>query len=405
MLTVIIVAGLISLRYFTADKHQPVVFTTAVVQEGKISNTVTATGTISPITEVEVGTQVSGVIKKLYVDFNSVVKKGQLLAELDKVPLQTQVNSTKSDLMNAENDLDYYQKNFNRTRLLHDKKSVSDADYDNALYQLNKTKANVDKARSELSRVQNNLDYATIYSPIDGVVLLRAVDEGQTVAANFSTPKLFTIANDLTKMQVIANVDEADIGQIRQGQRVSFTVDAFPEDVFSGTVTQVRLEPTVSSNVVTYSVVVEAPNPYLKLKPGLTASITVFTQESDHTLIIPIKALHFTPDSTLLNNYLKINKLETIKPDITSSSTAGLHKGKTDSLKKIWIKEGKNLVKVEVSTGINDGTNIEIRYGLNPGQEVILSMESEISSSGNSQTAARTSTNSSPFLPKHPGKK
>ncbi|MBU2649586.1 MAG: efflux RND transporter periplasmic adaptor subunit, partial [Bacteroidetes bacterium] len=260
---------------------------TVTVTKGVISGTITATGTLEPITQVEVGTQVSGVIQKICVDYNSVVSKGQLLAELDKSLLQAQVAEVKAGLASAENDLDFQKKNHARFKQLYEKKTISDADYENAFYAYVNAQANVDRYKAELIRAQANLDYASIYSPIDGVVLSRAVDEGQTVAASFNTPTLFTIANDLTRMQVLADVDEADIGQVKEGQRVSFTVDAFPDDEFAGTITQVRLEPHINANVVTYSVVVEAPNPDLKLMPGLTASITVYTLEKEDIAVIP----------------------------------------------------------------------------------------------------------------------
>jgi HlyD family secretion protein len=273
---------------------------TGKVVRNSINTMVTATGTVEPITVVEVGTQVSGIIDKIYVDFNSQIKKGQLLAEMDKVTLQSELASKQSALASSKTEYEYQQKNFARSKTLYEKKLISDTDYETAVYNYEKAKNTYEGNKADLVKVKRNLGYATITSPIDGVVISRAVEEGQTVAAGFSTPTLFTIANDLTQMEVIANVDEADIGQVEEGQRVSFTVDAYPNDVFEGQVTQVRLEATTTSNVVTYEVVINAPNPDLKLKPGLTANITIYTLERTNILTVPSKALRFVPDASLL---------------------------------------------------------------------------------------------------------
>jgi HlyD family secretion protein len=266
---------------------------TTTLSDEKISSSVTATGTIEPITEVTVGTQVSGKVAKIYVDYNSVVKKGQVLAEIDKTTLQTEYNTQLLAVQSSKVEYDYQKKNFNRAKELHLKNLISDTDYETAKYSYEKAESAYKQNVSSLDKAKTNLGYATIYSPIDGVVLSRAVEEGQTVAASFSTPTMFVIARDLTKMQVVANVDEADIGNISVKQRVTFTVDAYPNDVFDGTITQVRLNPTTTSNVVTYQVIVNAPNPELKLKPGLTANITIFTLEKEGVQALPNKALSF----------------------------------------------------------------------------------------------------------------
>ena len=252
---------------------------TAPTSRITISNTVTATGTVEPVTEVEVGTQVSGIIDKLYVDYNDVVKAGQLIAEMDKVTLQAELESAQAQLASSKTEYEYQTKNYARTKTLHEKQLVSDAEYDQAFYLYETARNAYEQSQAAMVKVKRNLGYATITSPIDGVVISRAVEEGQTVAAGFETPTLFTIANDLTQMQVVADVDEADIGQVADGQRVQFSVDAYPDDTFEGTVLQVRLEATTESNVVTYEVVIDAPNPDLKLKPGLTANVTIFTLE------------------------------------------------------------------------------------------------------------------------------
>ena len=294
-----------------------------------IRNSVTATGTVEPVTEVEVGTQVSGIIDKLYADYNDVVKAGQLIAEMDKVTLQAELESAQAELAASETEYEYQLKNYTRTRTLHEKELVSDAEYDQALYLYEKAHNAYRQSQASIVKVKRNLGYATITSPIDGVVISRAVEEGQTVAAGFETPTLFTIANDLTRMRVIADVDEADIGQVADGQRVEFTVDAYPDDTFAGTVEQVRLEATTESSVVTYEVVITAHNPELKLKPGLTANVTVYTLEKEDALAVPTKALRFVPDKELLAGL-----------DMTLTPAAGTPE---PGQREIWVRNGRTL--------------------------------------------------------------
>jgi len=388
-------------------KKQNVTFETAQVKRGKITSTVTATGTLEAIKTVAVGTQVSGVINKLYVDFNTHVKKGQLLAELDKVPLLTNLETAQAALDDANAELTYQTANYNRIKALYDKKLASQSDYETALYNYSKAGATLKNAKSGYDRAKVNLDYATIYSPIDGVVLNRAVDEGQTVAASFNTPTLFSIANDLTQMQVEANIDEADIGQVKDGQKVEFTVDAFPDMKFKGEVTEIRLQPVVTSNVVTYTVIVKAPNPDYKLMPGMTASITVYVDEANDALTVSSRALRFTPDQDLLKTYFR-NLPDSIKPkgDIPLPDKklfAKSNKGNTSGAQKeneVWVKTGSLIRPVKVDIGINDGIITEIKSGLKEGDEVILSM-----STGTEKTTVKTAEASSPFMPKRPTKK
>jgi len=386
-------------------------YTTAVVTRTTISNTVTATGTVEPVKQVSVGTQVSGVIKKIYVDYNSVVKKGDLLAELDKTPLLASLASMKADLESAQSAATYQEATYNRIKELYAKQAVSKTDYEAALYQYSNAKANLSKMASEVDRANTNLGYTMIYSPIDGVVLSRAVDEGQTVAASFSTPTLFTIAQDLTKMQVVANVDEADIGQLKEGQKVTFTVDAYPDDNFTGSIKQIRLLAVTTSNVVTYSVVVDAPNPDLKLKPGLTASIIAYTQEAENVLSIPAKALRFKPDSSLMSKIAPAIPNAGLPPaggaqaalpsgmvqPPNTSLNGGIITNETLATKTIWVKVGDSIFPVQVKTGMTDETNVEIISGLKEGQVVVVSMEQVKAS------AAKTEATSSPFMPKRPG--
>jgi HlyD family secretion protein len=298
---------LLSIVTSCSKKDKSYVYETAVVKKGSIINTITATGTVQADTTVLIGTQVSGVIKKIYVDFNSHVKKGQLLAELDKTPLQTQVQQAQASLDDSKSEVAFQSATYERYKALLDKKLVAQADYDQVKYSYDKAMANLKTAQAGYDKAIVNLNYASIHSPIVGVVLNRAVDQGQTVAASFSTPNLFTIGNDLTQMQVQANVDEADIGLLKTAQPVDFTVDAFPNETFKGTVRQIRLQPVVTSNVVTYTVIVNAPNPEMKLMPGMTANITVLVQKLDSVLIVPGKALRFTPNAAFLAEYQKEN--------------------------------------------------------------------------------------------------
>ena len=349
---VIAVAIVAYLLMSGGKKEEKVEFETAKVDQGNIQTTITATGTIEPVTSVTVGTQVSGIVSKLYVDYNSVVKKGQIIAELDKTNLISELTAQRANLSSAQSSLNYQQANYNRYKTLYEKGLVSADEFESAQLQYNQAKEQVNSARESVQRAQTNLGYATITSPIDGVVLSKAVEEGQTVAASFNTPELFTIAQDLTDMRVIADIDEADIGGVKEGQRVSFTVDAFPDDHFEGQVTQVRQQATTESNVVTYEVVISARNNDLKLKPGLTANVTIFTLEKNGVLVAPAKALRFMPNEALLQ------KGETIE-DVEAPT-------------KLWIKEGNTFKAHKVETGTSNGVLTEITSGVTAGTEVLV---------------------------------
>lgn len=285
-------------------------FETVKVQRADIATSVTATGTIEAVTTVEVGTQVSGILKRLYVDYNSVVKKGQVIAELDRTNLQSELASAQANLRSAQSDLEYQKKNYARYNELNQKQLVSASEYDVALQSYKKAQESVSVAQQSVARARTNLGYATIYSPIDGIIISKEVEEGQTVASSFNTPTLFTIAKDLSDMQVVANVDEADIGNVKEGQRVTFTVDAFPEDVFTGSVKQVRQKATTTNNVVTYEVVINAPNADLKLMPGLTANVTIFTLERNGVVSVPSKALRFEPEPEIIGKKYTIQNVQ-----------------------------------------------------------------------------------------------
>ncbi|MFP9113451.1 efflux RND transporter periplasmic adaptor subunit [Flavobacterium sp. RHBU_3] len=391
----LVIVGL-GLYFFVFNKkEQPVTVDTTTVKKGNISTVVTATGTIEAVKQVEVGTQVSGVVKKIYVDYNSRVKSGQLIAELDKDNLNELLDQAKAAYDVAVNDQKYKQTLYNRQKQLYQASVISQADFQEAEYNLATAKGTAIQKLSDLKKAQTNLGYANIYSPIDGVVLSRDVDEGQTVAASYSTPTLFTIAQDLKQMQVEADVDEADIGNVKQGQRVTFTVDAFQGEEFQGTVTQVRLNSTVESNVVTYTVIIKADNENEKLKPGLTATVSIYTMEVKDVLTIEGQALNFQPDSLLLQQYNAIHGITAKPVSIPKKAEGG-----NDTKKTVWIETPNGLEPKEVTVGRNDGINYEIQGGLIEGEKVVTHMEATVTNT--SQPAGQAS---SPFMPKPPGSK
>lgn len=362
-------------------KEEKITFDTAAVAPANIMNSITATGTIEPVTSVTVGTQVSGIVSKLFVDYNSVVKKGQVIAELDKTNLMSQLNTAKTQLATAQSQLNYQTANYNRYKTLFEKGLVAADDFDNAKLSYTQAKEQVASAKEEVQRAQTNLGYATITSPIDGVVLSKSVEEGQTVAASFSTPELFTIAQDLTNMQVVADVDEADIGDVKEGERVSFTVDAYPDDTFEGEVKQVRQEATTTNNVVTYEVVISAPNADLKLKPGLTANVTIYTAERKGVLSVPSKALRFTPQKETVG-----------KMKIVDAANAK---------NKVWTIEGNSIVAHKVNIGMTDGTNTQIVGGIAEGTKVVTGLNV---TGGEEKMPMEAQGEKSPFAPGPPGK-
>jgi HlyD family secretion protein len=354
---------------------------TAKVENGVVRTTVTSTGYIQPVEQVSVGTQVSGVIEKLYVDFNSVVKKGQLLATLDMSVLNERLLQANSALDAAKSALALAQQTYDRTKLLYDQKAETQTNMESATNALSQAKTAVANAKSNVMQAQINLSYAKIYSPIDGVVLNRAVDEGQTVAASFNTPTLFLIANDLTKMQVQANMDEADVGGLAIGQKVTFTVDAYPDITFDGTVEQIRLNAVTTNNVVTYTVIINAPNPDKKLFPGMTANITVITQE-EKGLTVPMEALYFTPSADVAT-----------KCNIQLPAAKGKY-----SKKGIWIQNADASVKYQaVETGLNDGINTIVKGGLKQGDTVVLS------ATLGAPVSTKNNAVSNPLIPKRTG--
>lgn len=372
-----------------AKKKNLITFSTTQVKKSDISTSITATGNIEPVTEVEVGTQVSGIIDKIYVDYNSVVKEGQLIAEMDKVPLQNELESAKGTYDGANAEFEYQERNYKRNQQLHEKGLISDTEYEENLYNYQRAKSSLESSRAAYNNAQRNLSYAIITSPINGVVTSRDVEEGQTVASGFETPTLFTIAADLTKMQVVADVDEADIGGVKEGQRVTFTVDAYPEDTFEGQVTQIRLGSSKSSStsststssetVVTYEVVISADNPDLKLKPRLTANVNIYTLDKKDVLCVPSKALRFIPEQPMLGS------------DDVVEDCEGEH--------KVWTYENHVFKAHPVTIGLSDGINTEILGGVEEGLTIVS--EAETNMSANVEESSSQSERS-PFMPGPP---
>ncbi|KIP57134.1 efflux RND transporter periplasmic adaptor subunit [Prevotella pectinovora] len=378
---IIAVLAIATWMFSGGKKEQAVTFDTAKVELANIKNSVTATGSVEPVTSVTVGTQVSGIISRLYVDYNTVVKKGQIIAELDKTNLISELNTAKANLSSAQSSLNYESANYKRYATLFKKGLVSADEYESAKLNFEKAKDQVAQSREMVQKAQTNLSYAIITSPIDGVVISKSVEEGQTVAASYATPELFTIAKDLKDMQVVANVDEADIGDVKEGERVSFTVDAYPNDTFEGVVKQVRQEATTTNNVVTYEVVISAPNSELKLKPGLTANVTIYTAERQNVLCVSTKALRFTPTQDLIKGCKIVDC-----------------KGKN----KVWTREGNTFKAHAVQIGMSDGIHTEILSGVSKGLEIITDAKA---ANVNDDEQAENNSESSPFAPKGPRQK
>ncbi len=404
----IILAGLgvgAYFMFFAGDKNNIVVASSQPATMGNIANVVTATGTIEPIQQVEVGTQVSGEVKKVYVDYNSEVKAGQLIAELDKTNLKASVEESQTSYERALNELNYIKKTYERQKALFADNLISQAEFDEIEYKYTNAKCSLTQAKASLEKAKTNLSYADIFSPVDGVVLSKSIEEGQTVAASFSTPTLFTIAQDLTKMQVEADIDEADIGQIKVGQRVSFTVDAFQNDIFEGKVTQVRLDPTVTSNVVTYTVIIEADNSALKLMPGLTATVSIYTLEINNVLTVPESAVNYRISPDLLKKYYAQNK-EKVDPNahFGNGEKPQMQEGAANKSVKseksgdyVWVLSNKKLERREITIGQSDEINFQILAGLSEGDSVVTSLRSV---SKKEMTQAK-----SPFMQGRPGGK
>lgn len=380
--TSIVLIASISYYYFRENKSELITLETSKAYYGYIANSITATGTIQPLDTVSVGAQVSGVVKKIYADYNSIVKKGQLLAQIDPSIILAQKEVANSNLTNARSNLTFQESNFYRQKTLYSKDIISKSEYEIALNQYNVAKSTVNNTLAQLRITNKNLSYTDIYSPIDGMVLNRNVSEGQTIASSFNAPTLFVIAKDLTKMQVRAAVDEADIGEVKSGQNVSFTVDAFPTEVFKGTVKDVLLHAKVTANVVTYTTLINVDNTNLKLKPGMTASINIYTKEDAKALLIPSKSLSFKPDSLAEKQFVIVKVKKAIPSENPEIKTA-----------HIWRKSGDTLFEKIITIDMNDDVNVKITEGLSEGEEVIIDAQ---------KSAENTTTNAtqkSPFMP------
>ncbi len=391
----VIIIGIIIVNASKSSKKE-LVIRTHVVKEYTVENTVTATGTIEPVETVEVGTQVSGKVEKIYVDFNDVVKKGELLAELDKLTLNQNVSRAKASLTSAESQLNYTKLTYERTKQLYESNAATLASYQEAQNSYTQAQMSKKNAQAAYDQALVDLSYAEIYSPINGVVLDRAVEVGQTVAASFSTPTLFTLANDLTKMQVEAAVDEADIGQVKIGQRVNFTVDAYTYETFEGTVNQIRMKATTTSNVVKYTVIISAPNPDLKLFPGMTANVTIVTEEASG-LGVPAEAFNFTPDEQVLKAMRKPGK-----PDGDGTKPQGERPmmnegGQSSGMSMVWIKNGNDMMPRPVKVGMSDVAYKIVEQGLHEGDSVVLSAQYVAK-----EKQAKKGEN--PFMPGPPGR-
>lgn len=403
LVVTIVIIAVAAWFIFRKTKTETVIWRTAKIEKGNIQVTVRASGTLGAVTTVQVGTQVSGIINKIFVDFNSVVREGQVIAVLDTTYLAQAVQDANASLKRAQIQVNQAKREYDRTKKLFDEKVMAQADYDLALTTYETAMTNESSALAALNRAKINLHYATIIAPISGVVVSRAVDVGQTVASSFNTPTLFTIANDLTKMQVQASIDEADIGKILVGQSVSFTVDAYDEQNFTGIVRQVRLQPVVTQNVVNYTVIIDVPNPDLKLLPGMTANITVMIKEVNDILKVPASALKFNPPQEYLEKLKKgindsLRLRQGAKPDGPMRGlTPGIRQRGEErpNIARIWIKEGETIRPARVIPGLSDGSYTEVKGNIKEGEEVVTGSSLAQSSS--------TAKQQSPFAPQGPG--
>jgi len=411
IILVLLAAGAGLWYFFLHKEEKPLILETEFPRYGYISKSVTATGTVEPVDTVSVGTQVSGTIQNIYTDFNAKVRKGQLIAELDKSLFLAAVDQYKANLAQAQAAEIYQKSTFDRQKTLYNTGAISKADYENAENQYLAAKATVASVQAQLDGAAKNLQYASIHSPVDGVVMTRNVSVGQTVAASFNTPTLFIIAKDISKMQVQAAVSEADIGDVRIGERVTFTVDAYPDISFTGTVNQVRLEPVTTANVVTYSTMVTAPNADLRLKPGMTANIFIFTKEVDSAMLITSKSIKFKPDASLAKQYTLIpdtagehevavearhNAVNPLSPprhrrdsssrEIDSAPVAG-----TPAF--VWVKYGDSLIEKKITTGLNNDTKVQVLSRLAVTDEIVDGVE--VAAKGEKSSGAERS----PFMP------
>lgn len=354
---------------------------TYTVEPTTLSEIVTATGTMESVTSVDVGTQVTGIISNLLVDYNDQVTKGQLIAEIDKTVLESELKSADATLASSKATYEYTLANYNRDKALYAEKLISQYEFQTSTKDYEVARMAYEKAQADRVRAAKNLTYAEITSPIDGIVVSREVEVGQTVVSNMSVASLYVIA-DLDHMQVVGNVDEADIGQVKVGQSVSFTVDAYPDDTFEGTVTQVRISPTTTNNVVTYEVIVSTTNPDHKLIPGMTANLSIYTMQLDNVVAVPLKALKFEP--------LQFEDKKMPEPKPLDDKNVK---------HSVWVLRDNQLVQTAVELGAKNNIYQQISSGLKPGDQVALQYNENAAGSD----AAKAQQN--PFMPKPPGSK
>lgn len=398
LLTILVLAIAICCWYFISKRSSgQISFVTAQAQYGSIQNGVTATGNMEPVDTVSVGAQVSGVVVKLFANNNDAVKKGQLLAQVDASIYSAQVDEAKANLASAQSNLEYQKNTFERQSELYRLGAISKADYQLALNQYNAAQATVANANAQLVLAKKTLGYTDIYSPVNGIVLLRNISVGQTIASSFNAPVLFIIAKDLTKMQVNANVDEADIGGVKVGQHVTFSVDAFPDEIFGGTVTEILYHATMSANVVTYPTLVNVDNNDLRLRPGMTASITIITQRDSNALLIPSRALSFKPDSSLFKKYAVVRAVRDTSSlqgkGAPAMGTEGQFQAQRPRTSYVWARRGDSLVEKQILTGMNDDAHVEVLGGLSAAEEVIIGVAKANSNK------KMDNAQSSPFMP------
>ena len=396
---------MILLSAASCSKKERIELETITVGFGEVCESVTSTGTLESVTQVDVGTQVTGIISKLYADYNSVVKAGDLIAEIDKTTLESELKAADANLESAKLTYEYTKKNYERDLALHDKQLISDYEFDTTRKDYLIAKSSYEKSKSDRVKAARNLSYAEIYAPIDGIVISREVEVGQTVVSNMSVANLFTIA-DLNNLQVVADVDEADIGSVKVGQNATFTVDAYPNDVFSGKVTQVRINPTTTSNVVTYEVLIDAANPDMKLIPGLTANITINTKEARNVLAIPLKALKFMPQEFEgADNLPSFDEMPT--PPHGAPAHAESDKPKDpaiptdDPQRLVWVLSNGKLKPTEIELGIDNGIDVVVVNGLSEGDVVAQNYTSAMPQEAQQQGVGE----SNPFMPKPPQRK
>jgi len=383
-----VIAGIIILYFIFSPKHEVYSVDSVGIKKGNIIQEITASGTLQALNTIAVGTQISGIVSELYADYNDHVKKGQILAEIDKTVLKATLLDAQATVMRNEVDREKTRKEWQRDSILLKAKSIAEVDCDLAWFAYQTSLGNLKSSIANLKKAEINLDYATIISPVDGVVLTRSIDQGQTVQASFNTPTLFSIAQDLTKMRVLTDIDEADIGQVEEGQEAVFTVDAYPTIQFHGKVQQIRLQPTTTQDVVTYPVVIEVPNKDFKLMPGMTANVAIIVKQKEKVLNVAQSALHFTPDATAQK--VTVPKFRIVKND--ENPKPGSHMLYEGSHVVIWKIKSDSVVPVSVTIGINDGNNFEIQGEIQEGDKIITEVKT-------GEAAAAPQTGKNPFMP------